>query len=159
MDSSSNTNTQELLEEHNQKLEDNIAMKKHILKQLDIDYDKAIISLSDYEYIDDLKGLQYGACIRFIDVEKRKKGLHYISSCGFYCDSEFSSTGTCIIIRTFNQKIYKVRIDNILIFQKFSQDDLILNSICSMIKNNNLLDKLNSNNSDSDEYSSSESDE
>ena len=157
MDYSNNTNTNDLLEEHNQKLEHNIAIKKHILSQLDIDYDKAIISLSDYEYIDDLKGLQYGACIRFIDVEKRKKGLHYISSCGFYCDSEFSSTGTCIIIRTFNQKIYKVRVDNILIFQKFSQDDLILNSICSMIKNDNLLNKLN-NNSDSDD-SSSQSDE
>ena len=158
MDYSNNTNTNDLLEEHNQKIQHNVAIKKHILSQLDIDYDKAIISLSDYEYIDDLKGLQYGACIRFIDVEKRKKGLHYISSCGFYCDSEFSSTGTCIIIRTFNQKIYKVKIDNILIFQKFSQDDLILNSICSMIKNNNLLNKLNSN-SDSDDSASSQSDE
>ena len=158
MDYSNNTNTNDLLEEHNQKIQHNVAIKKHILSQLDIDYDKAIMSLSDYEYIDDLKGLQYGACIRFIDVEKRKKGLHYISSCGFYCDSEFSSTGTCIIIRTFNQKIYKVRVDNILIFQKFSQDDLILNSICYMIKNGNLLNKLNDNNSDSDD-SSSQSDE
>jgi hypothetical protein len=99
----------------------------NILKELNLD-DETIVSyfnkLKDYRYIDQIDELKYGAFIRWIPlIDPNNLPLNF---CGIICDIKFSDKGTYIVCKNFMHRMYQIKMDECLIFQKLSDQELIL---------------------------------
>lgn len=131
-------NTNELnIDEFLSKMQKNKLYIEQIVRQLDMEFETNVERLTEYEYIDDLKGLQHGSFVRYINVEHRNnKGNHTLSNCFIFSDFEFSQNGTCLILKTFRNSVFKINVDKLLVFQKYSKDEMMLKALCSFIKNN-----------------------
>jgi hypothetical protein len=99
----------------------------NILKELNLD-DETIVSyfnkLKDYRYIDQIDELKYGAFIRWIPlIDPNNLPLNF---CGIICDIKFGDKGTYIVCKNFMHRMYQIKMDECLIFQKLSEQELIL---------------------------------
>lgn len=125
------------VDEYLERMVDNRDFVIRLIEKLDIDFEITIERLKEYEYIEDLKGLQHGSIVRYINVDKRdKNNKHKLSNCFIFSDFEFSQAGTCIILKTFRHSVFKINVDKLFIFQKYSKDEMMLKALCSLIKQN-----------------------
>jgi hypothetical protein len=123
------------VDEYLDKMKSNRNFVLKLIDKLDMDYELNIERLKEYEYIEDLKGLQHGSIIRYINVEQRdKNNNHKLSNCFIFSDFEFSQAGTCIILKTFRHSVFKINVDKLFIFQKYSKDEMMLKALCSLIQ-------------------------
>jgi hypothetical protein len=123
------------VDEYLNKMKSNRNFVLKLIDKLDMDYELNIERLKEYEYIEDLKGLQHGSIVRYINVEHRdKNNNHKLSNCFIFSDFEFSQAGTCIILKTFRHSVFKINVDKLFIFQKYSKDEMMLKALCSLIQ-------------------------
>ena len=133
---SSNLNIQELLsaldnEEHSNLLNtsyEKIAKDKNdILQQLQFNSDKLKTyhgKLKDYRYVDELNDLKYGQYIRWINI-KNPENLK-LTNGGIFLEIKLLDTGTHMMIKNNMNRIFQIKMDECIVFQKLSDQERII---------------------------------
>ena len=115
-------------------LEINLSILKelHLEKQVTIDYLK---KLKGYKYVDELKDLKYGSFIRWIPIiDPNYLPLHY---CGIICDIKITDNGVILICKNFMHRHYTFKMEECLIFQKLTNEELVLISALDHLEKEN----------------------
>jgi len=93
----------------------------HLTKDQTLNY---LQKLNKYRYIDEINDLKYGSFIRWIPITNPDNlPLH---SGGLICDIKITDNGIIIICKNFLHKYFQIKLDECLIFQKLSSQELIL---------------------------------
>ena len=98
-----------------------------ILKELHLDRETMVNyfkKLKGYKYVDELNDLKYGGFIRWIPITDP---AHLpLNQCGIICDIIISDDGVYIVCKNFMHRHYRFKMDECLIFQKLSAQELII---------------------------------
>ena len=119
-----NEDNSKLLELNSKKIK---TIKMEVLK--DFNFSRKILSeymnkLKEYRYIDSMNELLYGQYIRWInllDVENIS-----LNKGGIFCELSITDSGVYITCKTFYSKHFKIKMDECLLFQKLSNQELVL---------------------------------
>jgi len=104
-------------------LEMNLKILKelHLPRETTIDY---LNKLKGYRYVDEIKDLKYGVYIRWIPItDPNNIQLKY---CGIICDIKITDNGVIIVCKNFMHRHYQFKMDECLIFQKLTNQELII---------------------------------
>ena len=99
----------------------NVLKEIHLPKHVLLDY---MDKLKIYKYIDEMNELKYGAYLRWIPLTdpnnlQLKKG-------GILCDIKVTDTGIVVVCKGFANNHFQLKMDENLIFQKLSDQELVL---------------------------------
>jgi len=127
-----------------------------ILKELHLDRETLINyfkKLKGYKYVDEINDLKYGGFIRWIPITDP---THLpLNQCGIICDIIISDDGVYIVCKNFMHRHYRFKMDECLIFQKLSaQEMVILSALDHLIEEDK---KIKEDQSKSESESESES--
>ncbi len=132
----SNLNIQELLsaldnDEHSNLLNtsyEKIAKDKNdILQQLQFTSEKLKLyhtKLKDYRYVDELNDLKYGQYVRWINIRNPDK-LN-LTNGGIFLDIKLLDNGTHIMIKNNINRVFQIKMDECILFQKLSDQEKII---------------------------------
>jgi hypothetical protein len=99
----------------------NIIKELHLPRDITLTYMK---KLNGYRYVDEIKDVKYGAFIKWIPISNPEYlPLH---AGGMICDIKVSDTGVMIVCKNFMHKHYQIKMDECLLFQKLSNQELVL---------------------------------
>lgn len=125
-------------------------MKYNMLQRLgmnDEELESMLLKLGDYRYVEELQDIQHGAFIRYIPLtsknnRNRNQNENSVNSDivlkngGFICDIKILGSGVQLLCRNHFRKIFQLKLDEVLIFQKLSnQEDIILSVFDYLSKN------------------------
>ena len=80
--------------------------------------------LENYKYVEEVDDLKYGAFIRWIPLtDPDNLPLHYA---GMICEVKFTDEGTIVSCKNFMHRHYTIKMDECLIFQKFTNEEKIM---------------------------------
>ena len=99
----------------------NILKELHLDRQVLIDYFK---KLKGYRYVDELSDLKYGGFIRWIPLTD--PAYLPLNQCGIICDIKIADDGVHIVCKNFMHRHYRFKMDECLIFQKLSSQEMII---------------------------------
>ena len=99
----------------------NILKELHLDRQVLIDYFK---KLKGYRYVDELDDLKYGGFIRWIPLTN--PDYLPLNQCGIICDIIIADNGVYIVCKNFMHRHYRFKMDECLIFQKLSSQEMII---------------------------------
>jgi hypothetical protein len=122
-----NDNNERIMNLTNQKIQH---IKNKILQQLGISGEKLKSfhnRLKQYRYVADLGDLSYGSYIRWIPLTNPDK--IYLTTGGIVLDIKFLEDGVQILCKNRFNRIFQIKFDNVLIFQKLNQQENILLSV------------------------------
>jgi hypothetical protein len=88
--------------------------------------------LKNYRFIDEIKNIRYGAYIRWINLNKLDDVK--LTSGALVCDIKIVSSGINIMCKNKN-KIFSIKMEENLIFQKLNDEELLLLSVMNYIDN------------------------
>lgn len=99
----------------------------NILKELGLpkkDTLDMLKQLTTYKYVDEIKELKYGRFIRWVPIKdpdnlKMTKG-------GIICDIKATDNGIQVVCKNFMHRHFQFKMDECLIFQRLSQQELVL---------------------------------
>ncbi len=102
-------------------------MKLTILQELQ--FSKETLStymkkLKGYRYVDEIKDVKYGAFIKWIPITDPE--YLPLNTGGIICDIKLIDTGIIIVCKNFMHKHYQIKMDECLLFQKLSNQELVL---------------------------------
>jgi hypothetical protein len=104
-----------------------LEMNLKILKELHLDRETTLDylnKLKGYRYVDEIKDLKYGVYIRWIPItDPNNIQLKY---CGIICDIKITDNGVIIVCKNFMHRHYQFKMDECLIFQKLTNQELII---------------------------------
>jgi hypothetical protein len=112
-----------------QELNLNILKELHLKKK---DTLTLLKKLNGYKYVDELKELKYGRFIRWISIKNPETlEMDLIKSKmsfkgGMICEVKVRDDGIYIVYKNFMHKHYQFKMDECLIFQKLSGQELVL---------------------------------
>ena len=102
-------------------------IKYEILNELNLrqnDINTLLKKLQKYKYVDELNNLTYGGFIRWIPIiDPNNIRLNY---CGIICEIKITDNGILINCKNFKHRHYTFKMDECLIFQKLTDQELIL---------------------------------
>lgn len=102
----------------------NLEINYDILNKLELDEEELynfLSKLKEYKYIDEVDDLKYGGFIRWIPlIDPENLPLHHS---GMICEIKFTNEGTTIVCKNFLHRHYTIKMDECLIFQKFTNDE------------------------------------
>lgn len=105
----------------NNKLNKNILTDLHLSRREMVDMLK---KLENYKYVEEVDDLKYGAFIRWIPLtDPDNLPLHYT---GMICEVKFTDEGTIISCKNFMHRHYTIKMDECLIFQKFTNEEKLM---------------------------------
>lgn len=78
------------------------------------------MELPGYKRIWELDQIKYGAYVRWLSNGKLKRGM-------FICDIIITDEGIVIKGKTYQGNFINIRMDNCILFQKLSNDEIIIN--------------------------------
>jgi hypothetical protein len=112
--------------------------KNDILQQIQLKGDSLKIyhkKLENYRYISDISQLNNGNYIRWINLKKiyEKMDNNNLTNGAIICDWKIFETGVHIICKTNFNKIFQIKFDENLIFQKLTDQENILLSVMNYI--------------------------
>jgi len=99
----------------------------NILKELKLKKQETLAllkKLNGYKYVDELEELKYGRFIRWVPI-KDPEHIYLIKG-GIICDVKVGDEGIRIICKNFMHKHFQFKMDECLIFQKLSSQELVL---------------------------------
>ena len=99
----------------------NILKELHLDRQVLIDDFK---KLKGYRYVDELSDLKYGGFIRWIPLTD--PAYLPLNQCGIICDIKIADDGVHIVCKNFMHRHYRFKMDECLIFQKLSSQEMII---------------------------------
>ena len=104
----------------------NILKELHLPKKETIDiYNK----LKDYKYVDEMNDLKYGTYVRWIPIED-PTNIH-LTKGALFCEMKITDEGVFLICKNLGyiSKHFRIQMDNNLIFQKLTDQELVLLSV------------------------------
>jgi hypothetical protein len=105
----------------NNELNKNILTDLHLSRREMVDMLK---KLENYKYVEEVNDLKYGAFIRWIPLtDPNNLPLHYA---GMICEVKFTDEGTIISCKNFMHRHYTIKMDECLIFQKFTNEEKLM---------------------------------
>lgn len=113
-------------------LKNTILQKLQLSKDVLISYHK---KLDDYRYIDELDELKIGSYIRWINLNKIDN--IYLTNGGIIIDFKFSNNNVIIVCKNNINKIFSLKFNSVILFQKLRSDEKILIKIIDYINKNN----------------------
>jgi hypothetical protein len=99
----------------------NIIKELHLPRDITLNYMKKI---NGYRYVDELNDIKYGAFIKWIPIVDPK--YLPLNAGGIICDIKITDNGVMIICKNFMHKYFQIKMDECLIFQKLTSQELIL---------------------------------
>jgi len=99
----------------------NIIKELHLPRDITLTYMK---KLNGYRYVDEIKDVKYGAFIKWIPISNPE--YLPLNAGGMICDIKVTDTGVMIVCKNFMHKHYQIKMDECLIFQKLSHQELVL---------------------------------
>ena len=119
-------------------------MKYNMLERLgmnDNELESMLHKLADYRYVEELQDIQHGAFIRYIPLtSKSKNGDNnsdiILKNGGFICDIKILGSGVHLLCRNHFRKIFQLKLDEVLIFQKLSNQEEIILSVFDYLSKN-----------------------
>ena len=109
--------------------------KNNILQQLNLERNNLKSfnkKLNEYKYIDNIKELQYGSNIRWINLKKINNIT--LNNVALLCDIKILDKGIALILKTFNNRFITLYLNENLIFQKLNQEEKIILKAISTLK-------------------------
>lgn len=100
-----------------------ILKELHLSKKETLDmYNK----LKDYKYIDEMNDLKYGTYLRWIPIED-PNNIH-LTKGAIFCEMKITDDGVFCVCKNFgfSSKHFQISIDKNLIFQKLTDQELVL---------------------------------
>lgn len=100
-----------------------ILKELHMTKQETIDiYNK----LKDYKYVDEMSDLKYGTYVRWIPIED-PENIH-LTKGALFCEMKITDNGVFCVCKNmgFPAKHFQISMDRNLIFQKLTNQELVL---------------------------------
>ena len=148
-----------------------------ILKELMLDKETLINylrKLKGYKYVDEIGDLKHGAFIKWIPITNPNN--LQLNQCGLICDIKITDDNVIIVCKNFMHRHYTFKMDEVLIFQKLSDQEMVIISALDhldaeeqkrklakkQVKSNtraNMNHKLEDNEDESDEESESDEDD
>lgn len=148
-----------------------------ILKELMLDKETLINylrKLKGYKYVDEIGDLKHGAFIKWIPITNPNN--LQLNQCGLICDIKITDDNVIIVCKNFMHRHYTFKMDEVLIFQKLSDQEMVIISALDhldaeenkkkqskkQVKANtraNMNHKLEDNEDESDEESESDEDD
>jgi len=104
-------------------------MNLKIIKELQLPRDKTLDilkKLKDYKYVDEMSDLKYGTYVRWIPIEKPEQiGL---TKGSIFCEMKITDEGVFLVCKNFgySSKYFRIPMDTNLIFQKLTEQELVL---------------------------------
>ena len=101
----------------------NILKELHLPKKETIDiYNK----LKDYKYVDEMNELKYGTYVRWIPIED-PTNIH-LTKGALFCEMKITDDGVFCICKNFGfpSRHFRISMDKNLIFQKLTDQELVL---------------------------------
>lgn len=88
--------------------------------------------LKEYRFVDEIKDIRYGAYVRWINLNKLNS-IH-LTSGALVCDIKIVPSGINIICKNRN-KIFTIKMEENLIFQKINEEEKLLLMVMDHIDN------------------------
>ena len=120
-------------------------IKYNVLMRIGMEDDELesmLLKLSDYRYVEELQDIHHGAFIRYIPLvdtskNKSKKGNDHekkdneviLKQGGFICDVKILSSGVQLLCRSHFRKMFQLRLDEVLLFQKLTKQEEVILSV------------------------------
>ena len=98
-----------------------------ILKELMLDRDTLINylrKLKGYRYVDEIGDLKHGAFIKWIPIIDPNNLV--LNNCGLICDIKITDDNVIIVCKNFMHRHYTFKMDEVLIFQKLSDQEMVI---------------------------------
>jgi len=101
----------------------NILKELHLSKQDTLDI---LQKLRDYKYVDEMNELKYGAYIRWIPIEDPTNIM--LTKGALFCEMKITDDGVFCVCKNygFKSRHFQISIDKNLIFQKLTDQELVL---------------------------------
>ena len=104
-------------------------MNLDILKELHLSREETLAimnKLREYRYIDEMNDLKYGTYIRWIPIDDPEKIV--LTKGAIFCEMKIMDDGVRLICKThgFNSKHFQIKLDENLIFQKLTNQEMVL---------------------------------
>jgi hypothetical protein len=101
----------------------NILKELMLPKNVTLDF---LRKLKDYKYVDEMNELKYGAYIRWIPIED-PQNIH-LTKGALFCEMKITDEGVFCICKNygFSSKHFRIPMDKNLIFQKLTEQELVL---------------------------------
>jgi len=111
------------------------SVKNNVLQQLQLSREKLQDfhkRLQNYRYIDEITELNSGDYVRWIDLNNAANIK--IASGAFVCDVEINSDGIHLKLKTITHRHIQLRMDEIFLFRKLTDDELVILSALKYLK-------------------------
>ena len=98
-----------------------------ILKELMLDNETLINylrKLKGYKYVDEIGDLKQGSFIKWIRITDPNNLV--LNQCGLICDIKITDDNVIIICKNFMHRHYTFKMDEVLIFQKLSDQEMVI---------------------------------
>ena len=104
-------------------------MNLNVLKELQLprkDTLEILKKIQDYKYVDEMNDLKYGAYIRWIPIEDPTS--IYLTKGALFCEMKITDDGVFCICKNygFNSRHFQISMDKNLIFQRLTDQELVL---------------------------------
>jgi hypothetical protein len=104
-------------------------MNLNILKELQLTKKETLDlfnKLKDYKYVDEMSDLKYGTFIRWIPIEDPTN--IYLTKGALFCEMKIKDDGVYCVCKNygFNPRHFQISMDKNLIFQKLTDQELVL---------------------------------
>lgn len=104
-------------------------MNLKIIKELNLSRDESLSilkKLKEYKYVDEMSDLKYGTYIRWISIENPKQIV--LTKGAIFCEMKITDDGVFLICKNlgYSSKHFRISMDSNLIFQKLTDQELIL---------------------------------
>ena len=104
-------------------------MNLNVLKELHLprkDTLELMSKLKDYKYVDEMNELKYGAYIRWIPIEDPDN--IYLTKGAIFCEMKITDDGVFCVCKNYgyNSRHFQLSMDKNLIFQKLTDQELVL---------------------------------
>lgn len=101
--------------------------KNDILQQLQFNSEKLKLyhtKLKDYRYVDELNDLKYGQYLRWINIKNPERLK--LTNGGIFLEIKLLDTGTHMMIKNNMNRIFQIKMDECIVFQKLSDQEKII---------------------------------
>ena len=104
-------------------------MNLNILKELQLskkDTFELMRKLNEYKYVDEMNDLKYGAYVRWIPIEDPNN--IYLTQGALFCEMKITDEGVFCVCKNygFKSRYFRLSMDKNLIFQKMTDQELVL---------------------------------
>jgi hypothetical protein len=113
-------------------------IKYNVLKRIGLEDDELesmLLKLSDYRYVEELQDIHHGAFVRYIPLTNNnlnkgnKDNENVLKPGGFICDIKILGTGVQLLCRNHFRKMFQLRVDEVLLFQKLTKQEEVILSV------------------------------